>query len=70
MRLLLLYLAIDHYIKADSIHFKQRSERLTSFILKIPCVSVGIRLVNRGVSWNTCGIENREDQETQPEVVS
>lgn len=40
--LLLLYLAVDHDIKANSIHFKQRPERLTVLVLEIPGVSVGI----------------------------
>lgn len=68
--LLLLYLAIDHYIKADSVDFIQGAESFTVLILVISCVSVGLRTVNKRVQWNSRNTENRVGHETEPEVVS
>lgn len=68
--MLLLYLAVDHYIEANSVYFKQGPGRLTVFILEIPRVSVGIRRVDEEAQWNTWSTESREGQETEPEVVS
>lgn len=42
----LLYLAVDHYIKANSKHFIQSAIRFTILILVIPGISVGHILVD------------------------
>lgn len=60
--LFLLYLAVDHYIKANSVYFVQGPERLTVFILEIPRVSVGIRTVN-GMELNGRPGEQRTEED-------